>query len=104
MALIRTWKPFALGLAALPALLTPAPAQPSFSIGVNVPGTNITQLPAVNNGFQFIPPDTTGAIGPNHFTEFTNGTFSVYSKTNGALIGARTSLTSFWTTAGVTGL
>src|SRR5262245_8543388 len=26
------------------------------------------------------PPDTMGAVGPNHFAEFINGSFAVYSK------------------------
>ncbi len=79
-------------------------ARAQFVIGQNFTGTSLTDLPAVNNGFAFIPPDTMGAIGPNHFVEFTNGTFAVYNKTTGALANPRTSLTQFWQNAGATGL
>jgi len=30
-----------------------------------------------------LPPGPSGAIGPSHFVEFINGSFAVYSKTNG---------------------
>lgn len=98
----RTWA--LRGLVCGISLWAAAGAQASFTVGLNVPGTNITQLGALNGGFSFIPPDTTGAIGPNHFVEFTNGSFSVYNRTTGALLGSRTALTSFWTNAGVSGL
>src|SRR2546421_9568916 len=29
----------------------------------------------------YIPPDTNGAIGPNHFVESVNGAFAIYSRT-----------------------
>src|SRR5438045_4964819 len=74
------------------------------TIGLNFNGTNLSQLPALNAGFQFIPPDTQGAIGPNHFTEFTNGTFATYNKSNGAIVGSRIAQTTFWQNAGITGL
>jgi hypothetical protein len=76
----------------------------SFAVGLNVPGTSLSPDVINNNGgFGFIPPDTMGAIGPNHFVELTNGSFSVYNKTTGALI-TRTGLTQFWINAGITGL
>jgi len=74
------------------------------TIGLNFNGTNLSQLPALNAGFEYIPPDTQGAIGPNHFAEFTNGTFAAYNKSTGALVGSRIALTTFWQNAGVTGL
>lgn len=49
----------------------------------------------------FIPPDTDGAVGINHFVEMINGRFSVYSKSDGALVQT-SSLDAFWTNAGVT--
>ncbi len=40
------------------------------------------------------PPDTHGAIGPNHFVEVVNTIFSIYNKVDGTLI-SQTSLGSF---------
>src|SRR4051794_17655648 len=85
-------------------MLLPCTSAPAAGIGVNVTGTSLGDLPALNAGFQFIPPDTMGAIGPNRFVEFTNGSFSVYAKATGALVGSRISQTNFWINSGVTGL
>ncbi len=49
----------------------------------------------------FIPPDTNGWVGPNHFAELINGRFAVRNKSNGVLVQA-ISLDSFWLNAGVT--
>jgi hypothetical protein len=57
--------------------------------GVSFDGIDLDQLPGVNGGFAFIPPDTQGAVGPNHFVEATNGGVAVFSKT-----GVRQSLVS----------
>jgi hypothetical protein len=82
-----------------------APARAEFIIGVNVAGTNITQEPPLNGSrFEFIPPDTDGAIGPNNFVELVNGAFAVYDKATGALAAPRVSMTTFWQDAGITGL
>ncbi len=73
----------------------------SFSIVQNFQGSTINQS-------GFIPPDTTGAIGNNHFVELLNGRYAVYNKTgNGnsnAAIGSplfSSTLDQFWTDAGV---
>ncbi|MGI8905333.1 MAG: beta strand repeat-containing protein [Candidatus Sumerlaeaceae bacterium] len=47
------------------------------------------------SGFLFIPPDTQGAIGPNHFVEMTNATVSVFTRAGVKLTTA--SLDSFFT-------
>jgi hypothetical protein len=47
------------------------------------------------SGFLFIPPDTQGAIGPNHFVEMTNATVSVFTRTGTKLTTA--SLDNFFT-------
>ena len=39
-----------------------------------------------DSGSSSYPPDTHGAIGPNHFVETINRVFAVYNKTTGALI------------------
>lgn len=48
----------------------------------------------------FIPPDTMGAVGPNHIVELLNGRYAVYDKTNGNPL-AGISLNQFWTNANV---
>src|SRR5579872_3843200 len=47
-----------------------------------------------------IPPDSDGAIGPNHFVQLVNGRFSVYDKTTGAKVLTKSDI-AFWTSAGI---
>lgn len=47
-----------------------------------------------------LPPDANGAVGPNHFVEFINGRFTVYSKANGIRALSKDDV-SFWSVAGV---
>jgi hypothetical protein len=85
----RTWE---ITLAVAAGLSSVAKGQ---FIGTNVSGTD------GGNGTTFSPwepPDTHGAIGPNHFVEFINGAFAVYNKA-GTLIGSRTDENTFWVTA-----
>jgi hypothetical protein len=71
-----------------------------------IPATNPLDLVTIGLNFQgselfvdsnFIPPDTMGAVGPDHIVEMINGRFDVYSKTNGTEVFTR-SLDGFWTT------
>lgn len=61
-------------------------------VGLSFTGTTI-----YDSGF--IPPDTMGAVGPNHIVELVNGRYRVYDKSTGSVI-ADSSLDSFWTSAG----
>ena len=63
---------------------------PSFTIGANFNGSNRAQS-------GFIPPDTMGAIGPNHYVELINGRFSRFDRTGVQLEAS--SLNSFWNAA-----
>jgi hypothetical protein len=63
-----------------------------FSIGTNFTGSNRNQ-----SGFR--PPDTMGAVGPNHVVELINGRFAAYDRT-GSLQTSST-LDAFWTGAGL---
>lgn len=67
--------------------------------------------PIVNIGLSFLssayetntqatPPDANGAIGPQHFVEFINGTVAMYTKADGANV-LRESDIDFWANAGV---
>jgi hypothetical protein len=49
----------------------------------------------------FIPPDTMGAAGPDHFVELINGRYSVYRKADGGRVQTST-LNNFWRNGGVT--
>jgi hypothetical protein len=60
------------------------------SIGLNFQGSELF----ADSGF--IPPDTMGAVGPDHIGEMINGRFDVYSKADGSEVFTR-SLDGFWT-------
>jgi hypothetical protein len=51
----------------------------------------------------YIPPDTMGAIGPNHFMEVINGNVSIFRKSDGFRLSSE-SLDSFFSGSGVNGL
>jgi hypothetical protein len=72
----------------------PAPAQVSVQIGMNFHASTYE----VNS--QALPADPNGAIGPNHFMEFINGTVAVYNRTNGQSVQRKTNL-KFWSDAGL---
>jgi hypothetical protein len=63
-------------------------------IGQNFTGSTY----GVNTAYR--PADGDGAIGPDHFVELINGRFTVYAKTNGAVMESTTSL-AFWQNAGI---
>ncbi len=68
-------------------------AAQSAGIGLNFTGATF--------GVQsdFIPPDTMGAVGPDHIVELINGSYRVYDKSTGAaLLGS--SLNDFWNASG----
>ncbi len=46
-----------------------------------------------------VPPDTNGAVGPNHYVEAVNLTLGIYNKSTGALVQSKT-LQSFFTSLG----
>src|ERR1041385_6227108 len=74
-------------------------------------GASAAQVPSVTIGQNFLgstffvnssalPPDSNGVIGPRHFVEFINGSFTVYNKTNGQSVKRITDL-HFWSNAGL---
>lgn len=70
-------------------------AAPPVIIGQNFTGSTFGTDSSAN------PPDTDGAIGPNHFVELINGTFSVYNKSTGARVQTMSDV-MFWSRAGYT--
>lgn len=79
-------------LAAAPATLG---APPSFTIGKNFQGSTYLTDTTLN------PPDTMGAVGPNHFVELINSRYSVYRKSDGVRVQTST-LDQFFIDAGIT--
>lgn len=73
----------------------------SFTIGTNVTGLQLSETSLLPGNNIYAPPDTMGAVGPNHFTEFINGGFAVYDKGNGALVQPIKSDVQFWADAGI---
>lgn len=77
---------------AVPHLFQP-PAFRGNRIGIESLGAGFRALGLSDEngafGSGFIPPDTTGAIGPNHFVEILNGGVAIYNR-----IGVRLSLVS----------
>jgi hypothetical protein len=78
-----------------PAALLPLAALPTLIIGTSFESSRL------NVDSTFIPPDTMGAVGPDHIVEMINGNYQVFDKT-GVSLDSR-SLDSFWTSvAGLT--
>ena len=67
----------------------------TFTIGSNFEGTDLTTAFGLSSGA--IPPDTMGAVGPNHVVELINTSFAVYNKVG--TLQSRVSLNNFWDTA-----
>ena len=61
-----------------PGAAAPAASSSFEGIGQGLPGFTV----------QYAPPDTNGAVGPNHFVQTVNVSFAVFSKTGGLLYGA----------------
>jgi hypothetical protein len=81
-------------------ILAAGSVQADLTIGTNFTGQTMLDLPALNSGYTFIPPDTNGAVGPNHIVELINGAYAVYNKSGGFV--QSTGLDTFWANAGVT--
>ena len=65
-----------------------------------VPAVSLGTIITGGSGSSFAPPDTDGAVGPNHYVQFINGRFAVYNKTTGSPISA-VSDTTFWNAANI---
>ena len=71
---------------------SPAPLAPVLDI-------NFEGLGNPPHGQDVIPPDTMGAVGPDHLVSLLNSDFGVFQKTTGAVL-QKTSLQSFWGSLG----
>src|SRR6266581_6122023 len=73
------------------------PANAALSVQI---GQNFTASTYFTDVFS-TPPDSDGAIGPNHYVQLINGNFSVWDKTSGVRLQTMSD-TAFWNSAGVT--
>lgn len=74
------------------------PSTAPISVGLSFEGTSDFDTRAL--GIGLIPPDTMGAVGTTQYVQILNGSFSVYSKTTGALLAPRVTDDAFWTRIG----
>lgn len=70
-------------------------APPTFTVGRNFQGSTYLTHTTLN------PPDTMGAVGPDHFVELINSRYSVYRKSDGVKVQTST-LDQFFINAGLT--
>jgi len=54
-------------------------------------GVNFEGIPATG----VLPPDTVGAVGPNHYVQMVNSAFAIYDK-NGTLLAGPSQINSLW--------
>lgn len=55
---------------------------------------------AVKDDISYIPPDTTGAVGPNHVMTTLNNQVNIQTRSGGAIVGYPKNLSSFWAGTG----
>src|ERR1700726_4912641 len=75
-----------------PVVKTAAAAAAMPPVGVSFEGMNISQ-----GCGGCLPPDTDGAVGPNHYVQMVNTELAVYNKTTGAMISGPTPIKGLWT-------
>lgn len=68
---------------------------------VTVSFLGLSKLDTAALGLAWIPPDTNGAIGPNHFVELVNGAIAIYDR-SGTRLSAVTDQSFFRITVGAT--
>ena len=78
------------------------PAIPNFmdpglqtTLGMLPTDTTIQNFNGLSNPSGYVPPDTEGEVGPNHYFEVVNCSYAIYNKTGTKLIGPLASSTVF---------
>jgi hypothetical protein len=74
-----------------PVVQTAAPTAGMPPVGVSFEGMNISQ-----GCGGCLPPDTDGAVGPNHYVQMVNTQLAVFNKTTGAMISGPTAIKQLW--------
>ena len=80
----RTTPPPANPLESDPVIQRSAPTAGMPPVGASFEGMNIGQACGT-----CLPPDTNGAVGPNHYVQMVNSSFAVYTKTGATLAGPK---------------
>src|SRR5882724_5613189 len=83
----------ALGIVLVLAVEALAVEASSLTIGLNFTSSTSADV-------DVIPPDTMGAVGPDHIVELINERYTVYNKQDGSLVQTST-LSEFWGAAGL---
>jgi hypothetical protein len=68
------------------------------TIGTNFTGVTLNDTILLDSAA--VPPDTMGAVGPNHIVELVNGAYAIYNKSGGMVTPLVTD-TAFWSAAGI---
>lgn len=89
---LRWGLPIALSIVLASAGSSPASAL-SLAVGLDFTGTTF------GSQSSSYPPDTMGAVGPDHIVEIVNGRYAVYRKSDGVRVQT-SSLNQFWTSSG----
>ena len=71
------------------------PVRQSTTGGTPMPDTT-TNFDGVTNRNGVLPPDTNGAAGPNHYVQFVNLSFAIWSKATGTLVYGPVSGNTLW--------
>ena len=74
-----------------PVLQTAVAASTMPAVGANFEGMNISQ-----GCGGCLPPDTDGAVGPNHYVQMVNSALAVFNKATGAMISGPTLIKNLW--------
>ena len=78
----------------------PDPVVQSSQIGLAIPttSTNFDGIGHGINGFTVTsaPPDTNGAVGPNHYVQTVNNAFAIFDKTTGAMVYGPVPINTLW--------
>jgi hypothetical protein len=91
-----------LALALAGAVATPALAQSGASIGLNFQASLFAPDREASTYDKYIPPDTDGAVGPNHIVELINDHYSIFRKSDGVRLNPVTDRdVEFWNQAGI---
>jgi hypothetical protein len=74
-------------------------AQVAVTIGTNFTSSTYDNGTGNGGNSSAIPPDANGTVGPAHFVEFINGSFTIYDKVTGNNV--RVADVDFWSSAGL---
>ncbi len=91
-----------ISLALTGSAATPALAQSGASIGLNFAASIYRPDGEASTNSRYEPPDTNGAVGPNHIVEMINDHYSVFRKSDGMRLNPASDRdVEFWNQAGI---